>query len=444
MDPSGGTTPRRPSLLTLIQRVAQLRPDPADRYSMRMPGAGRVSSGTGSRLFLIYALASLVPVLVLGVVLARNQQHAGESWALTQGQEKAAVIEQTAIAPALGSGDLADGLSKPELAAVQRATDLAVFSGSVTRLRLRAFDGAVVFSDDGSHSDQLPPSDPAFRSAANGTSSTELTANPSGSTGQVIRVLEPVVPNSSGQSTGVLEIYLPYAQIKATTTHRLHATYALLGIGLGSLYAVLALISWSTTRRLRAHAAQRNHEALHDSLTGLANRELFRRTAEAAVARESGALVLVDLDHFKAVNDTLGHHAGDALLKVVAQRLSENLRTDDLVARLGGDEFGILLAGITEERAALELLHAIRLSLNEDVMLGDAVIRPEASFGIALFPAHGSSVEQLLQRADSAMYEGKRGVDGIVVYQPVEPAVPERNSLRTAERGCPVKTASVT
>ena len=167
---------------------------------MRMPWANRVGSGTGSRLFLAYALASLVPVLVLGVVLAGTQQRAGESWALTQGQEKAAVIEQTAIAPALGGDDLTGGLSKAELASVQQATDLAVFSGSVTRLRLRDFNGRVVFSDDGSLGDQLPSTDPAFQAATDGSSNARLVADPSGASGQVIRVLEPVVPNSSGHS----------------------------------------------------------------------------------------------------------------------------------------------------------------------------------------------------------------------------------------------------
>ena len=384
---------------------------------MRVSWAGRSGSGTGSRLFLTYALVSLLPVLALGIVLARDEQRTGQDWAHTQGRDKAAVIEQTAIAPALAGDDLSDGITHVELARIQKATDLAVFSGSITRLRLRSFSGGTVFSDDGSHTSRLAASDPAFQTAAAGNTSVQVVANPSGAPGDVIRVLEPVVPNSSGQATGVLELYLPYAQIKAATDQHLHATYLRLGVGLGILYLFLAAISWSTTRRLRQHAATRHHQALHDSLTGLANRELFRISAEDAVRHDGhGALVLVDLDHFKAVNDTLGHHAGDELLKVVAQRLSEALRTDDLVARLGGDEFGILLPGITDEHAAVELLRGIAAALNEDIVIEGNELRVEASFGIALFPHHGRSVEKLLQRADSAMYQGKRGADGIVVY----------------------------
>ncbi len=384
---------------------------------MRASWTGRSGSGAGSRLFLTYALVSLLPVLALGVVLARDEQRTGQAWAHTQGRDKAAVIEQTAIAPALAGDDLSDGLTQSELANIQKATDLAVFSGSITRLRLRSFSGGTVFADDGSKTSRLAVTDPAFQTAVAGKSSVQVVPDPSGAAGDVIRVLEPVVPNSTGQATGVLELYLPYAQIRAATRQHLHDTYLRLGIGLGILYLFLAAISWSTTRRLRAHAAFRHHQALHDPLTGLANRELFRISAEDAVRHDAhGALVLVDLDHFKAVNDTLGHHAGDELLKVVAQRLSEALRTDDLVARLGGDEFGILLPGIAEEQDAVDLLRGIATALNADIVIEGKDLRVEASFGIALFPAHGRSVETLLQRADSAMYQGKRGADGIVVY----------------------------
>ena len=113
------------------------------------------------------------------------------------------------------------------------------------------------------------------------------------------------------------------------------------------LYIILALISWSTTRSLRRHAARHEREALHDGLTGLPNRAAFRARAEAALESAGRgdtqcAIVLADLDRFKEVNDTLGHHAGDELLQVVAGRLAGVLRPGDTVARLGGDEFGLI------------------------------------------------------------------------------------------------------
>jgi diguanylate cyclase (GGDEF)-like protein len=380
-------------------------------------------TGSGSRLFLMYAVPSLVLMVLLGVVLARHDRSTGRELGLDQGRDQAAVIEQTAIAPAVGAGDLAAGLSQAALVKVRQATDLAIFSGSVTRLRLRSFSGSVVFSDDGSGGmDALPSSDPAFRTAAAGNTSAAVVTSHADSSTRVIRILEPIVPNSSGRATGILEIYLPYAAIAHKIQAELNSTYVRLAVGLGAMYMILALIAWSTTRRLRRHAAERHHQAMHDSLTGLPNREWFRSRADAAMRRaergEVGALVLIDLDHFKDVNDTLGHHAGDALLQVVAERLSGSLRTDDTVARLGGDEFGLVLPGLSEPQQAVALLETIRAVLADEIVIESVSLSVEARFGIAMYPEHGTSTEQLLRRADAAMYEGKRGAASIVVYDP--------------------------
>jgi diguanylate cyclase (GGDEF)-like protein len=234
----------------------------------------------------------------------------------------------------------------------------------------------------------------------------------------VIRVLQPVVAKATGQSTGVLELYLPYSTIAEHVQVQMRRTFWRLAAGLAALYAVLAFIAWSTTRRLRRHATQHEYEALHDALTGLPNRKWFRERAEDAVERgQRGAIVLVDLDRFKDVNDTLGHHAGDELLGVVAQRLPASLRTDDTVARLGGDEFGLILPGILDAAHALELLARVREELAAPIVLNEVPLSIEASFGVALYPAHGNTVEVLLQHADAAMYQGKRGTSGIVVYE---------------------------
>ncbi len=380
-------------------------------------------SVTGGRLFLMYAGASLVLVFVLGFVLARNDEQTGKTLGLDQGRAQAAVIEQTAIAPAVGPADLSAGLHGANLAAVRQATDLAIFSGSVRRLRLRSFSGTVVFSDDGSGgADAVPATDPAFRSAARGRASVAVVRDPSDHSAEVIRVLEEVVPNSSGRATGILEIYLPYAAIAHKVHDQLDRTYLRLAIGLGAMYLILALISWSSTRRLRRHASDRHHQSLHDSLTGLPNREWFRTRADAAMRRvdrgEVGALVLIDLDHFKDVNDTLGHHAGDALLQAVADRLNGSLRTDDTVARLGGDEFGLVLPGVSSADDTVALIENLQAVLAEEIVIESVSLRVEAHFGIAMYPAHGTSVEQLLRRADAAMYQGKRGAATIVVYDP--------------------------
>lgn len=308
----------------------------------------------GSRLFAAYAAASLVPVVLLGAVLVRGSQREALESGLEHGRAQAAVIEEMAIAPALSGADLDRHLTATGRRRLQGATDLAIFDGSVIGLRLRGFKGRVVFSDDGSTGGALPTSHPAFRAAAAGRTDVAIVKDPDGGAGRVIRVLQPVVAKATGQSTGVLELYLPYGTIAKHVQSQMRRTYVRLAAGLGALYAVLALIAWSTTRRLRRHAAQHEHEALHDALTSLPNRKWFRERAEEAVeGGQRGAVVIV--------NDTLGHHAGDELLRVVAQRLLAALRTDDTVARLGGDEFGLILPGIPDAAHAPELLARVRV-----------------------------------------------------------------------------------
>jgi diguanylate cyclase len=363
----------------------------------------------------------MLPVLALAVVLIKGERASGNSMGLAQGRAQAATISEMVIAPALDGHTLGSALDAGELTRMHSATDLAVLSGSLTALRLRSFDGTVTFSDNGATTDALPPSDAGFQSAAAGQTVVAIAASPYSSAERSIRVFEPMIPSTTGQATGVLELYLPYGPIEASIHAQQRRTYQRLGGGLIALYLVLAAISWSTTRRLRRYAATQEHQARHDSLTGLPNRAWFKDHAERILSdprSEPGAVVLVDLNRFKEVNDTLGHHAGDVLLTIVAQRLSESLRTDDVVARLGGDEFGLVLPGLAEASVVKTTLTAVQRALSAEVVIDDTAMTIEASFGVALYPEHGRDVSKLLRDADEAMYQGKRGVDHIVVWQP--------------------------
>ncbi|SNS89119.1 diguanylate cyclase (GGDEF) domain-containing protein [Geodermatophilus saharensis] len=391
----------------------------------------RVAQAVGTRLFAAYAAASLVPVVLLGAGLAAGIRQDAVDRALEYGHAQAAVVEEMAIAPALRGRDLAAGVSGAELLRLQTATDLAVFRGSILRLRLRDFSGAVVFADDGATGPEtalpdypagegvVPAGGTAFTTAATGGTDVALLDGEGMAVGRMIRVLQPIVADSSGRSVGVLELLLPYdtvaAQVEAATTR----TYWRLGAGLAALYVVLAGISWSTTRRLRRQAAQAEHDALHDPLTGLANRELFARRVAAEIGRGTpGAVVLVDLDRFKEVNDTLGHHAGDQLLVEVGRRLTATVRSGDTVARLGGDEFGLLLPGMDSAADARELVQRVSDALSVETVVEGVPLAVEASCGIAMHPADATDVETLLTCADAAMYQGKRGATGVVVFDP--------------------------
>lgn len=173
--------------------------------------------------------------------------------------------------------------------------------------------------------------------------------------------------------------------------------------------------------RLRRQANESHHQALHDALTGLPNRTMFREEVQRAVDRSSVdgfAVLLMDLDKFKEVNDTLGHHNGDIVLIAVANRLRESMRPDDLVARLGGDEFGILLAGVSNPGAATALCQRLLNALTPPFSVQHLTLEVGATIGIALFPTHGGDVDTLVQRADVAMYEAKRAYVGHMVYAP--------------------------
>jgi diguanylate cyclase (GGDEF)-like protein/PAS domain S-box-containing protein len=152
--------------------------------------------------------------------------------------------------------------------------------------------------------------------------------------------------------------------------------------------------------------------AYHDPLTKLPNRKLFtdRLTQSLSRARRSGksvAVMFVDLDHFKSINDTLGHEAGDELLCQMAARLAGSIREDDTVARIGGDEFTIILAELRHPEDAVNVAEKVIKAVQQPLMIAGTSIEISASIGIALFPDDGADAESLLRNADSAMYRAK-------------------------------------
>jgi diguanylate cyclase (GGDEF)-like protein len=164
--------------------------------------------------------------------------------------------------------------------------------------------------------------------------------------------------------------------------------------------------------------ARSDHAARHDSLTGLPNRAAFHDAVKRAITdgRESAVVLLMDLDRFKDVNDTLGHHYGDLLLEQVASRLRSQLGPTDQVARLGGDEFAVLSEGSSRE-AAMAIARRIADALRPPFELDQVVMDVQASTGIAVYPEDGSDGETLLQRADVAMYRAKETRVDIAPYE---------------------------
>ena len=178
-------------------------------------------------------------------------------------------------------------------------------------------------------------------------------------------------------------------------------------------------------RRDRVEAQARiHHLAHHDALTGLPNRVALNERVEALIQRVVGgeagfALLFIDLDHFKRVNDSLGHMVGDALLQTVARRIGAALRSDDLVARFGGDEFIVLLTGAPSHAAVQEVAHKLLVAVGESVEVLGTDISVTPSIGVAMHPGDGDTPAELIKHADTAMYQAKaRGRAQCIFFEP--------------------------
>ncbi len=164
------------------------------------------------------------------------------------------------------------------------------------------------------------------------------------------------------------------------------------------------------------------HQALHDMVTDLPNRTLLRdrlRQAVLAARRRNTqvALLFIDLDRFKELNDTFGHQAGDTVLREVGERFVDAVRASDTVARLGGDEFAVLIPLAADREEAVMVARRVLASLQEPFTIEGESAFIEASIGVVLCPEHGEDVQTLMRRADVAMYAAKRAGSGMQVYE---------------------------
>lgn len=177
----------------------------------------------------------------------------------------------------------------------------------------------------------------------------------------------------------------------------------------------------SLEKELKFQRDRLEHLSMYDMLTGLPNRALFfdrlNQVLQTAQRNErTFAVMQIDLDLFKEINDQFGHAAGDMVLNIAGQRMEQVLRTSDSVARIGGDEFSVLLIDTDSAQAALNVAEKIRAAIQEPILIADKVAQIGASIGIALFPEHADNVDALLANADRAMYAAKRAGGTAMVY----------------------------
>ena len=261
---------------------------------------------------------------------------------------------------------------------------------------------------------------------------------------ETFSVYTPVHVGASEKPNAVFELYIPYEPIAATIARDKKVVYAGLGLGLLLLYALLLPVVAKASRALRHQLVQSRHRATHDALTGLANRaQLNARAKDLLRGGRGAALLLIDIDGFKEINDALGHEHGDNVLREVAARLDGSMRPSDVVARLGGDEFAVLMPDVPTGEAALVLAERLRARLRQPLPLDALAVKLGVSIGTAVAPEHGEDIDDLMRHADLAMYRAKRELSEIELYRPErDHQLPDRISL-TAELPCAIENGQL-
>jgi diguanylate cyclase (GGDEF)-like protein len=243
---------------------------------------------------------------------------------------------------------------------------------------------------------------------------------PGGADSESLKALRVYAPVAVPGGTGVVELFQDYAPIASAAQQTFLPIAGIFEVVLILLFVVLTPILRRVTRRIQRQMDEIEYRALYDELTGLPNRTLFSDRIQQAVLgarreHEPATVLLLDIDRFREINDTLGHEAGDLLLQELSGRLRHLLRESDTFARLSGDEFGILLPTTPVADASL-LAERVHESLEEPFALRGLPLEVGMSIGIAAFPEHGEDADTLLQRADVAMHLAKDAHSGTATY----------------------------
>jgi diguanylate cyclase (GGDEF)-like protein len=400
----------------------------------------------GTSLLTRFGVISLVLTAAVGVVLSSLLSTAIEDRARQQAEDAALMAVRLGLQPQITRADLESGFDAERLAGVDAAVDDAAEQFGTVGRTLAAFDPVElkIFDADKTilyHSENPELVGETSRSGELGAalggyvvsgfaSSADDSAGSEDGDHRLLEVYVPLQYEGADRPDGVIELYLPYAPVAAAVREDVRTMTIALGVGLALFYVVVFRLIASASKRLRrqtdellASADRDRHQATHDTLTGLPNWELLRDRLGQALARASRstgevALLLIDLDRFKDINDSLGHSYGDKLLCQVGPRLRSVLRDGDTFARLGGDEFAVLLPTVDGVGEAEQVAERLREALHRPFDVEGVSLDVEASVGIVLSPWHGTDSEELLRNADIAMYAAKELKAGAVVFRP--------------------------
>jgi diguanylate cyclase (GGDEF)-like protein len=368
------------------------------------------------RLVLRFAVCTCVALALAAGAILMVVRHLVTVQAEHAATAQARVIADSALHGSLFVSDFRRPVDGPRLTQLDRLFRTRVLDEGVLLVELYARDGTTTYSTDHRLIGRKPTGELAHvREALAGTVRGDATGLPNG-TRKSLRTFAPVALSGG---TGAVALFQDYAPISHAAASTLLPTAGVFEAALLLLFVALAPLLRRVTLRLRHQMEELRHRALFDQLTGLPNRSLFRDRAAQAIltARREGGnatVMFLDIDHFKEINDTLGHEAGDLLLTALADRLREQMRANETLARLGGDEFGILCGGSATDAVVLaERLHA---ALQEPFVVCELPLEIALSIGIATTPDHGDDADTVLRHADVAMYLAKAAHAGTAVY----------------------------
>jgi diguanylate cyclase (GGDEF)-like protein len=380
-----------------------------------------------SRSWLLrFGALSLLAILATCLLLARTFEGSIRERKIDDARRDVAAQWQ-AVESRLGRKLSAGGrLGGRERRLLDRTLGTLVRNREVGYVRVRNGRAKPIWSRGAGGRGRSAPGGKALEQALGGRPAGEIvTADVNGPASEELRSYFPLRAGPGAAAAGVLEAGEAFRPIETAAASDARALYLpLLGCG-ALLFAALLGIAVGTSTRMRRQVASSDEQARRDLLTGLPNRTTFHELVERATAgarreKRQVAIVLMDLDRFKEVNDTLGHHNGDILLKQLAQRLRAGMREAEVVARLGGDEFAILISDVKDKEAAVPIVKRIVETLQEAFVAGGIALQMEASIGIAVYPEDGEGSAALMRAADVAMYAAKAINSGYEFYSATE------------------------
>ena len=391
----------------------RLRREPADRAE------GLRLADRQPRLVLRFAVVTalglaLAGALILAVVREIDQRHA-----VRAATDRTHFVAQTFLRGVVRPADAVAPVKGKRRRQLDRLMRRYVLIDGVLRVSLVGSGNRITYSTDHRLIGTIAPNRAELAEVRSGSILSRVASVPALGDRHAVKALVSSVPVTLARHrVAVVSIEQDYAPIAAAARESLLPVAGVLELAFVLLFVLLLPALARASRRLRAYVAEIHYQASHDSLTGLSNREALHDNVTAALrAAQDGervAVLLVDLDRFKEVNDSLGHDAGDELLRVIAGRLGETAG-DAPVSRLGGDEFAVVLANTTPLHA-IQLGHALRRSIEAPCSIRGIPVSVDASVGIALAPDDGTDVGQLVRRADVAMYAAKQARAGVLRY----------------------------